>query len=309
MAWIEALGGGGGGSSKSILYYFTDSAYFEGYIVRATGLLSRTVYEVELNAYGNGYVEVNGMEHYTIELITTDENDQEVVEYTTEVSANNGCFYYINLGFTTSTWKGIQNILDAHLETSLLDIGDELTTMIGGTQYTYQIGAIDLYESHEVIFVPKTCIGTRQHHTSDTNAGGWAQSDIRTYLNGTFKDGLEDDIRNNLKEIEFKSSAGGQSTSITTTTDKIWLPREYEIFGATTYAANTEAQYCRQYPIFATQNQRIRTNNGVASYWWEASAHVSNSTRFCLVYTDGSATGGIASYSFGLVPCFRFTAN
>lgn len=229
--------------------------------------------------------------------------------FSSAVDLGCGECHAVDLAKDKTTWKGIQNILDAHLETSLLDIGDELTTMIGGTQYTYQIGAIDLYESHEVIFVPKTCIGTRQHHTSNTNAGGWAQSDIRTYLNGTFKDGLEDDIRNNLKEIEFKSSAGGQSTAITTTTDKIWLPREYEIFGTTTYAANTEAQYCRQYPIFATQNQRIRTNNGVASNWWEASAYVSNSTYFCDVHADGSANDHNASNSYGLVPCFRFTAD
>ena len=229
--------------------------------------------------------------------------------YSAAVDLGCGECHTVNLAQDKATWRGIQNILEAHKETELLDIGDELSVTISGVDYIYQVGAIDLYESHEVIFVPKTCVGARAHHTANTNAGGWAQSDIRTYLNGDFKAGLPDEIRDNLKSIEFKSSAGSQSTAITTTEDYIWLPREYEIFGVTTYAANTEAQYCRQYPIFATADQRIRTNGGVAAYWWEASAYVSNSTYFCYVGTDGSAGNGGASNSFGLVPCFRFTAT
>lgn len=229
--------------------------------------------------------------------------------YSAAVDLGCGECHTVNLAQDKTTWRGIQNILEAHREAELLAVGDELQVTIGGVEYTYQVGAIDLYESHEVIFVPKTCVGVRQHHTSNTNAGGWAQSDIRTYLNGDFKNGLPDEIKDNLKSISFKSSAGGQSSAITVTDDYIWLPREYEIFGATTYAAATEAQYCRQYPIFATAAQRIRTNSGVAAYWWEASAYVSSSATFCDVSTDGSASGGNASNSSGLVPCFRFTAD
>ena len=229
--------------------------------------------------------------------------------YSEAVDLGCGECHTVDLAQDKTTWRGIQNILEAHKEAELLEIGDELTVTIGGVEYTYQVGAIDLYEAHEVIFVPKTCVGARQHHTSNTNAGGWAQSDIRAYLNGAFKEGLPTEIRDNLKVISFKSSAGGQSSAITTTDDYVWLPREYEIFGGTTYAAATEAQYCRQYPIFATAAQRIRTNNGVAADWWEASAHVSGSTTFCFVYTDGSADNHGAGYSIGLVPCFRFTAD
>lgn len=233
----------------------------------------------------------------------------ELDGYTNYVDLGCGECHTVDLALDKTTWQGIQNILDAHRETELLEIGDEVHVDIGGADTIFQVGAIDLYESHEVIFVAKTCIGTRQHHTSNTNSGGWSNSDIRTYLNGNFKNGLPDEIKNNLKSISFKSSAGGQSSAITVTDDYIWLPREYEIFGATTNAATTEAQYCRQYPIFATAAQRIRTNSGVATRWWEASAYVSTSLHFCAVNTDGSVVGDGASSSLGLVPCFRFLAN
>ena len=304
-------GGGGGGTTTAILYYMTGDPDYEGYFVRATGLLSGTVYNTEIGADGNGHVTVTGMEYYSLEFYYVDENDQEVSVFTDALEVNMGCFYYISIGYDISSWEGIQNILNAHKETELLTVGDELTANIGGVDYIYQVGGINLYDSHEVIFVPKTCVGSaRTHHTTATNVGGWEQSDIRTYLNGTFKTGLPSEIKNNIKTISFKTSAGNKSTSIKTTDDDIWLPREYEIFGSITNSASTEVSYCRQYPIFATANQRIRTLNGVAIVWWASSPVVSSATNYCCVTSEGGAGSASANRSnTAIVPCFRFTAN
>jgi len=232
----------------------------------------------------------------------------ELDGYIDYVDLGCGECHTVNLALDKTTWQGIQNILDAHRETELLEIGDELTANIGGVDYIYQVGGINLYDSHEVIFVPKVCIGTYKHHTSQVNPGGWSQSDIRTYLNGTFKTALPSDIKNNLKTLAFKASSGDNSTSIITTDDDIWLPREYEIFGDIIVSKNTEAQYCRQYPIFTTQSQRVRTNNGVSTYWWSASPATAGT--FCRIYYDGSTTtASNAANNYGLVPCFRFLAN
>lgn len=306
---VIVSGGGGGGTTNAILYYMTGDPDYEGYFVRATGLLSGTVYNTELGADGNGYATVTGMEHYSLEFYYIDENDQEVLVFNDEIDANMGCFYYISIGYDITSWEGIQNILNAHKETELLTIGDELKVTIEGVEYTYQVGGINLYDSHEVIFVPKTCVGARQHHTTNTNVGGWEQSDIRTYLNGTFKTGLPDVIRNNLKSIALKTSAGNQSTSIKTTDDYVWLLREYEVQGSITYSANTETAYCRQLPIFTSQGQRIRTLNGVAVRWWNSSPRIANNAAYCATGPEGGKFAPNATEVYGLVPCFRFTAN
>lgn len=308
---VIVSGGGGGGTTNAILYYMTGDPDYEGYFVRATGLLSGTVYNTELGADGNGYATVTGMEHYSLEFYYIDENDQEVLVFNDEIDANMGCFYYISIGYDITSWEGIQNILNAHKETELLTIGDELKATIEGVEYTYQVGGINLYDSHEVIFVPKTCVGSaRVHHATATNSGGWQGSDIRTYLNGTFKTGLPDVIRNNLKTLEFKTSAGGGQTTLYTTLDYVWLPREFEAMGAITHSASTEAPYCRQYPIFATSDQRIRTSNGSASVWFTSSPAVSSSANFCAINTAGAIASSNANRSnTRIVPCFRFTAN
>lgn len=311
---VTVSGGGGGGTTTAILYYMTGDPDYEGYFVRATGLLSGTVYNTEIGADGNAHVTVTGMEYYSLEFYYVDENDQEVSVFTDALEVNMGCFYYISIGYDISSWEGIQNILNAHKETELLTVGDELTANIGGVDYIYQIGGINLYDSHEVIFVPKVCIGTYKHHTSNTNVGGWSQSDIRTYLNGTFKTMLPSDVKKNLKLMSMKTSAGGSSPgTIITTDDYLWLPRNFEISGGTQGSATAEVPYCNQYPIFATQNQRIRTLNGVANAWWQSSAYAyaSSTTGFCYVNASGTCTYSTnnATSANGLVPCFRFTAN
>lgn len=308
---VVVSGGGGGGTTNAILYYMTGDPDYEGYFVRATGLLSGTVYNTEIGADGNGYATVTGMEHYSLEFYYIDENDQEVLVFNDEIDANMGCFYYISIGYDITSWEGIQNILNAHKETELLTVGDELKVTIEGVEYTYQVGGINLYDSHEVIFVPKTCVGAlRSQRTSNINAGGWQNSDIRTYLNGTFKAGLPDAIRNNLKALTIKTSAGSQSSSLNTTEDYVWLPRGYELIGTTSaYILTAENQYCRQYPIFATADQRIRTHNGSAYSWWLSSPCTTNNTQYTIIGATGAINSMNALSTGGIVPCFRFTAN
>lgn len=306
---VVVSGGGGGGTTNAILYYMTGDPDYEGYFVRATGLLSGTVYNTEIGADGNGYATVAGMEHYSLEFYYIDENDQEVPVFNDEIDANMGCFYYISIGYDITSWEGIQNILNAHKELELLNIGDEITANVGGVDYTYQVGAMNLYASHEVIFVPKVCIGKMNRQATNTNSGGWATTLIRTYLNGTFKNSLEESIKNNIKSLEFKSSSGTTSATITTTIDDIWIPREYEVFGAITRSLPAEQQYCSLYPIFSTTAQRIRTLNGVATNWWEAGATYNRNDGSNMVTTAGSASSTPDSSQLGLVPCFRFTAN
>lgn len=311
---VVVSGGGGGGTTNAILYYMTGDPDYEGYFVRATGLLSGTVYNTEIGADGNGYATVAGMEHYSLEFYYIDENDQEVLVFNDEIDANMGCFYYISIGYDITSWEGIQNILNAHKETELLTIGDELKATIEGVEYTYQVGGINLYASHEVIFVPKTCIGARTQRGSATNVGGWASSDIRTFLNGTFKNTLPDEIKNNLKAISFKSSQGGSTpTTLITTDDYVWIPREYEVLGRIARSVPAEANYCIQYPIFLTSEQRIKTLNEVAVNWWEASAdnNPNSPAAFCFITNQGN-NGYVAQNAAannGIVPCFRFTAN
>ena len=198
----------------------------------------------------------------------------------------------------------------------MLAIGDEISiTLTSSEVIVMQILAIDQDSAHQVIFGSRYCLQTGHNYNStNTNAGGWNSSAMRTYLNQSFYATLPDDVTAYIAERTVQHSSGNGSTSLVAATDKIWLPREKEIFGAVTYSAATEGATCSQFPIYATSANRIKTMgaSGGVSYWWEGSPSIysgSPTARFCNVALDGSAYGYDASIVYGVVPCFQLIAT
>ena len=147
--------------------------------------------------------------------------------------------------------------------------------------------------------------------TSNTNAGGYGATLVASYLDGTFYEGLGEDWQDVISDYTFQASVGSQSSNLKSEQHKVWLPLEYNIFGATTYAAGTEVTtgHAEQFAYCATAANRVKTVNNAASIWWLASPHVSNSAYFCNVNTTGAAGGNNASGSLGVLPCFMIAAD
>ena len=140
-------------------------------------------------------------------------------------------------------------------------------------------------------------------NNGNTNSGGWNSCVIRTTLQNTIFNQLPTELKSLIKTVKKKTSAGGQSTTINTTYDTLFLFSEVELFGSTTYSVAGEGT---QYPIFTDNNSRIKKqgDTGSACDWWERSPYASNATHFCLVATDGSADYDFASNTYGV--CFGF---
>ena len=73
-------------------------------------------------------------------------------------------------------------------------------------------------------------------NTDSTNIGGWSYSYLREELNSTILDKLPSDLKNIISECKVKSGAGGNSTSVLESNNKLFIPSEYEIMGVTTYS-------------------------------------------------------------------------
>ena len=155
--------------------------------------------------------------------------------------------------------------------------------------------------------VVRFMMATKQHHTSNTNAGGWNSSDIRNYLNNTFLLTLPDDLQAVISAKPVKATIGGQSNTLQTAEDKIWIPTEKEVFGQITYSGSSENAVNNMYPIFTDAASRVRTQgaSGAAVYVWLASPYISNSANFCIVGTSGAPNADAAGNSRGVLPCFR----
>ena len=283
-----------------------------GKTVKLVSKLHNKTYSKVFTSTQDLVFEVDERDKYTITLTNT----SNVVEFTTTIQVGFGTYTEIEVGMNKTTFRGIQNILNAHLEKTMLAIGDEISiTLTSSEVITMQILAIDQDSTHQVIFGSKYCLQTGHNMNSTaTNVGGWNSSAMRTYLNQSFYATLPDDVTAYIAERTVQYSSGNGGSSLVAATDKIWLPREKEMFGAVTYSTSTEGATCSQFPIYATSANRIKTIgvSGVIAYWWESSPSInSNSptTGFCFVLTDGSASGNHANSPSGVVPCFQLIAT
>ena len=100
-----------------------------------------------------------------------------------------------------------------------------------------------------------------------------------------------------LKFVNKVTSVGNNSSGLETTSDKLFLLSEIEVFGATQYSYAGEG---KQYEYYTAGNSTIKKVNGSAYYWWERSPYSGSTNGFCSVSISGYAGYDSASNSFGV---------
>lgn len=219
---------------------------------------------------------------------------------------------FIDDVFDKSTLRSIQNILNAHNEADILNIGDRVDIEYGGNPWTMLIGAIDLYDSHEVIFVSDKILSVANFDTNTTaSTKFYNSSTMRNYVLSFY-----DAIGVNDKQYIKKMAKSGRISSQNATSpswggfeDYVWIPNRKEIDGDNLDDPDVPKH---QFPIFVTSANRIKNYNGNAKEWFTCDG----------VYSDGQATrrsynvstnGSVSTYYFnsqyGILPCFRLTAD
>ena len=159
---------------------------------------------------------------------------------------------------------------------------------------------------------------------TETNAGGWESSKMRTIVidadaispvsasDNSFLSALPNDLKIVLKRCtkytdNVANNTGNILSNITATQDWAWLLSEYEIFGIITYSNNYESNYQRQYQYYIDGNSKAKyrqTSMGDTAYWWERSPHRSIRTNFNCVMLSGSSFNADATISYGFAPGF-----
>ena len=143
-------------------------------------------------------------------------------------------------------------------------------------------------------------------NSSNDNSTGWRNCARRKWCNNGFYNALPGYLKSRVKQVDKKTSAGSQSSTIYTDPDYIFLPSEIEIFGSISYSKSGEGS---RYAWFANADaNRYKlpkwNSSNVSDNWWERSPFGSNSTGFCRVNGGGGASNGGASAAFGLAPAF-----
>ena len=129
--------------------------------------------------------------------------------------------------------------------------------------------------------------------------GGWQKTEMRTYMNGTVKNLIPENVRTGIKTVN-KTYVGyntSKSKFSNTSADDCWIPSYREIFGGTSYE-NSGPIYSAVFNSAETR-KKTKYNSSSTSTWWLRSAI--NVGAFRDVTTNGAAFNANAYASFGVV--------
>ena len=143
-----------------------------------------------------------------------------------------------------------------------------------------------------------------------SNVGGWKDSALRSYINGTIYESLPNNLQNVITTTKVISSHGSTETSNFETQDKLYLLNVQELWDSISF--DTSVGTTRQLDYY--KNQGVSTNsyagavkkyNGVADYWWLRSASYNNAVTYLFVPDNGTWNYNYSMFNCGISPAFR----
>lgn len=238
------------------------------------------------------------------QLTYTFNSQQKTITYTLEVIGIVTVYpFEIGDDLEDTEWADIGICSRLGMAQQFFKVGDTKTVNIGGVNYQVQIIGFnhdDLTSGGKagITFQMVDCLNaTAQMNSSNTNAGGWNSSAMRSRMS-TYLSQLPSALQSVIKSVNKKSGTGnGSSSGTQTTSDKLFLLSEIEIFGTTTYSVSGEGN---QYEWYKAGNSRIKKVNGSADGWWERSPFSGGTGTFCIVGSGGTAGNGYANGSCGV---------
>lgn len=144
------------------------------------------------------------------------------------------------------------------------------------------------------------------------NINKYESSDIHTYLNNTFLNLFESNIRDAIKQVKIPyrkngGSGGTDQSGANGLSAKIFLLSGYEVGWTTSDYSyfpvdGAKLSYFESGTGTSANNKRIANLNGSAAYWWLRSPYTSSTHIVWCVNTNGDYGGNYASNSRGVRP-------
>ena len=155
--------------------------------------------------------------------------------------------------------------------------------------------------SGRTLVVRKDCYDIRQWHTSNVNA--YATSAIDTWLNSTYKNLLDADIRGVIGTTKIKYTPGNGNTTVGTLERAIFLLSVTELGRSASYA-NTEGT-----ALSIASSLQIAYLNGSAVVQWTRSPRTSGTSNAYYLDTGGNVSNGSCGSTYGSRPAFTLPST
>ena len=240
------------------------------------------------------------------------------------------------VSFSRDNWATIKAAVRAG-DTENYHVGDTKTVKLGDLgEHTVRIANMSACPTGASALASETACGfviefadiitAQSMNSTGTNAGGWKDSEMRTYVNGTIYNALVaaigDTDRTMILDTTVVSGYESGKTTNYTTTDKLYLLSTREVWGkdGIYYDTANGDTITRQLDYYATYDNKDGTigvttskyagaiknyNSNSASYWWLRSAISNSNNLFYFVTNSGDWGSYNASDTFGVSPAFR----
>ncbi len=148
------------------------------------------------------------------------------------------------------SWEEIAMISESGLASQYFSVGDEITiTLSTEEEVTFVILGFNHDDLSDgtgkagITFGMKNLLATTYAmNSSNTNDGGWDASLMRTNTMATLLTQLPNDLQSMIKAVDKKTNNG--STSIVTSSDKLWLLSLAEVFSKVSLEGSTDDAIC-----------------------------------------------------------------
>ena len=182
------------------------------------------------------------------------------------------------------SWDSIKNAVDGGGVTALLHSGDEIPVTLKNGENVIFVVTYD--ENGKLYFVLRDCLADEHRMNKKcTNEGGWAATEMRTYLNSTIFALLPDDLQAVIAPTKTTQIIRGERVECE---DNLFLISKTQAFGKGSWTEYEPDD--THFDIFKTERDRVKEcgNNGTW-FWWLRSPIASSSTDFCNVTSNGTS--------------------
>lgn len=244
-----------------------------------------------------GYAVLHPTELGDWAVVLTYEGVQKTKVYTLEVIGVVEVLpYTVEKTLEETSWADIDIISRLGIAQNYWKVGDQKTFTVNGVSYAARILGFD----HDVLttadgdrtkagisFEMVDCLNTTYPMNSASSGNTtWRNCTMRTTTVPTILNQLSADLKNVLKSVNKLTSAGNDQSTLVTTSDKLFLLSEIEIFNTT---ENSYAGEGTQYAYYAAGNSKIKKVNNTPS----VSAHRSPAKGNSFYYTATNASGNV----------------
>ena len=218
-----------------------------------------------------------------------------------------------DFSFEKASWSDIAALSESGSADKYFSVGDEKTiSLTTGEQVTLVILGFDHDDltgggkAGMTIGMKNLLATTYRMNATATNEGGWDESEMRTSTMATLLSQLPSDLQGVIKQVNKKATAGGASTSITTSADKLWLLAGVEVDGTTSAGYADEGEQYEYWKtvkdgtVAADRIKYLSNGSGSANGWWLRSPNVGYSTHFRNFTSAGNVNTNVANDARGV---------